>query len=298
MSTLYITRGLPASGKTTWAREWVAADPERARVNRDDLRAMLFEQPTYQWEQEKIVTKASRSAVKALLDSGVDVVADDMNLRPKYVREWQRFANAVGAVIQIVEFPITVEESVERDSKRDRVVGPEAIERMRKFLVKGALAPIPDDVATPHNEAAALYTPKPDSVPAIMVDIDGTMALMAGRSPYDLSQVGTDWPNPPVFQAVHAAASAGIAVVYCSGREEVSRKATGEWLAHHGAPCGPLFMREEGDNRKDFIVKRELFDAYIREEYDVRYVLDDRKQVVDMWRSIGLTVFQVALGDF
>ena len=45
-------------------------------------------------------------------------------------------------------------------------------------------------------------------------------------------------------------------------------------------------------------MKLELFDRHVRDSYDVRYVLDDRQQVVDAWRSIGLTVFQVAEGNF
>ena len=57
-------------------------------------------------------------------------------------------------------------------------------------------------------------------------------------------------------------------------------------------------MRAEGDNRKDAIVKMELFNKYIRHHYNVRRVYDDRQQVVDMWRSLGLTVLQVAPGQF
>ena len=49
---------------------------------------------------------------------------------------------------------------------------------------------------------------------------------------------------------------------------------------------------------EDVTMKLELFDRHVRDSYDVRYVLDDRQQVVDAWRSIGLTVFQVAEGNF
>lgn len=208
MSTLYITRGLPAAGKTTWAKTWVAAEPaSRARVNRDDFRSMLYETPDYSWPQESAVTEASRSAVRALLAAGRDVVADDMNLRPKYVREWARFAAANGAGLEVVEFPISVEESVDRDALRTRQVTEPVIRRMaQKYLQKGQLQPIPEEALN-------------DDTPA-------------------------------------------------------------------------------GDMRKDSIVKRELFDAHIRDVYDVHYVLDDRQQVVDMWRGLGLAVFQVAPGDF
>lgn len=59
-----------------------------------------------------------------------------------------------------------------------------------------------------------------------------------------------------------------------------------------------LHMRPAGDRRRDSIVKAELFDRHVRDQYRVLVVLDDRKQVVEMWRSLGLTCLQVAEGDF
>lgn len=298
MSTLTITRGLPASGKTTWAKAWVAADPSsRARINRDDFRAMLYGTPDYSWPQELAVTEASRNAVRALLAAGRDVVADDMNLRPKYVREWARFAAANGVELDVVEFPVSLEESIERDAARERPVGADVIRRMaQKYLQKGHLQPIPDQVFDePHAEA---YTPQPGTPAAVMVDIDGTLALHNGRSPYDLARCGDDLPNRAVIDAVRAAAADEMHIIYCSGREDSARDTTAEWLTRHVGIPGPLYMRDAADKRKDSIVKRELFDQHIRDRFDVRYVLDDRQQVVDMWRSIGLTVFQVAEGDF
>lgn len=112
------------------------------------------------------------------------------------------------------------------------------------------------------------------------------------------SRVAHDLPNPAVIEATRAAADSGAQIIYCSGREDSARAATAEWLDRHVGVPGPLHMRAATDGRKDAVVKRELFDAHIRDQWDVRYVLDDRQQVVDMWRELGLTVFQVAKGDF
>jgi hypothetical protein len=57
-------------------------------------------------------------------------------------------------------------------------------------------------------------------------------------------------------------------------------------------------MRHTKDLRKDSIVKGEIYDSVIAPNYNVFFVLDDRNQVVDFWRSKGLTCFQVAPGDF
>lgn len=300
MSTLIVTRGLPASGKTTWARRWVAKDPaSRSRVNRDDLREMLFEMPDYSHGQETAVTTAARSAVKALLLAGRDVVTDDTNLRPRYVREWARFAAANGAEIEVVEFPIHPDEAVRRDAARERVVGERVIRRMvEKYLPGGHLLPIPDEAFDFAADEPARYEPKPGTPLAVVVDIDGTLALHNGRSPYDLARVSGDLPNRGVVEAVRAAHAHGNAVVYLSGREDSCRADTQAWLDKHVGVDGPLFMRPAEDKRKDSIVKRELFDAHVRDHYDVLRVYDDRKQVVTMWRALGLTVCQVDEGDF
>jgi hypothetical protein len=57
-------------------------------------------------------------------------------------------------------------------------------------------------------------------------------------------------------------------------------------------------MRKYGDYRKDYVVKREIYEQLIAPDYDILCVLDDRNSVVDMWREIGLTCLQVAPGDF
>jgi len=50
--------------------------------------------------------------------------------------------------------------------------------------------------------------------------------------------------------------------------------------------------------RKDVIIKQEIYEEHIKDKYDVLFVMDDRNQVVEFWRSIGLTCFQVAEGNF
>jgi hypothetical protein len=97
------------------------------------------------------------------------------------------------------------------------------------------------------------------------------------------------------------ASAAGHFVLFCSGRSKAFDVVTVEWLGRHVLTddmAWDLFMRPAGDTRRDAIVKLELFDQHIRDHFDVRFVLDDRDRVVAAWRAIGLTVFQVAPGDF
>lgn len=299
MPTLTITRGLPASGKTTWAKKH-AIDTGAARVNRDDLRRMMFGKAQgLSWEQEKSVTVASRTSARAILAEGRDVVADDMNLRPRYVREWANLAREVGAELVVHEMPIDVETCRLRDRlRRPRDVGDDVIRGLaEKYVRGGTYLPVPGTEDAP---ARAPYVPRPGTPYAVMVDIDGTLANHGDRSPYDWSRVSEDTPVEAVRDVVAAARQAGYRIIYCSGRSDECRAATEAWLDLHAArrPDEPVLMRAAGDMRRDSIVKLELFDRHVRDGYDVRFVLDDRQQVVDAWRSIGLTVFQVAPGDF
>ena len=80
--------------------------------------------------------------------------------------------------------------------------------------------------------------------------------------------------------------------------EEKTRKDTETWLKQNKVPYSKLFLRKTGDNRRDASVKKEIYNTEILPYYNVNFVLDDRNQVVAMLRELGLTVFQVAEGNF
>lgn len=141
------------------------------------------------------------------------------------------------------------------------------------------------------------YEPVPGAPEVALVDLDGTLCLRrpGGRGPYDESTVIEDLVNVPVMRAVCALAAAGIPPVFMSGRKESCRDGTEEWLRRHCPfPGVGLFMRADGDTRVDWEIKYDLFTEHVRDRYRVVMVIDDRGQVVKMWRAIGLTVFDVA----
>lgn len=299
---LIITRGLPGSGKTTWARGLVALDPARwARVNRDDHRASMHG-GFHGDATERQVTAAAHAAISALLRKGVNVICDDTNLSSRHARELRRLAKLAGAEFEVHDMTdVGVEVCVQRDAQRTGTaqVGRDVITGMHARFIAGRPHPLPiaDDPAD--ATVAAPYTRPTGAATAIMVDIDGTVALMTARSPYDETRVHEDRPNRPVIEMVRAMYLAGHEVIFCSGRTDECRDATEKWLAEHiGIPYAALHMRAARDVRKDSVVKLELFDRHIRRMWDIVCVLDDRDQVVRAWRSIGLTVCQVAEGNF
>ena len=137
--------------------------------------------------------------------------------------------------------------------------------------------------------------------PTILVDVDGTLAIRGDRSPHDHDSSMEDHVNWPIVSLCDLLHSTGkFQVVIVSGREEIYRDITEYWFdTHNILPYRQaLFMRLQGDNRPDDIVKKELYEKEIKPRYIVWYVLDDRNRVVKMWRELGLTCLQVAEGDF
>lgn len=130
---------------------------------------------------------------------------------------------------------------------------------------------------------------------AIMVDIDGTLAHMNGRrKPYEWHLVGGD----DVDETIASITNKYDRVIVMSGRDEVCRAETQAWLAKHSINYDKLVMRPLNDNRKDSIVKWELYEKHVKPFWDIEFVLDDRQQVVDMWRENGLKCLQVSEGAF
>jgi hypothetical protein len=135
---------------------------------------------------------------------------------------------------------------------------------------------------------------------AIMVDLDGTLSLgHSGRTWYDAKTCNQDALNEPVAEVVRSMAEKGILILLCSGRMDTYLDPTLEFLEKYNIEYDKIWMREAGDYRPDSIIKHNMYDEKIKDKYEVLFVLDDRQQVVDMWRlAFGLTVFQVAPGDF
>lgn len=307
MPTLVILRGLPGSGKSTYARSWVNEDiTRRARVNRDTLRIMLHDGKWKGQPTEKQIMAARDATITTLLKQGIDVISDDTNLPNKTVRDLKQLATNLGAGFEIVDLTdIPVDVCVQRDRLRPTVVGEQVIRELHSRYVRGREYPLPfNDLSELVIDIPERYVTPKFKPYAIIVDIDGTIAHMNGRSPYDWSRVGEDSCDLAVLEIIRWAAVTGHTIVFCSGRDESCRDITEQWIKSHvakdyeGVMSWELFMRPVGDNRKDSIVKLELFNKYIRNEFAVLFVLDDRNQVVDMWRSLGLKTLQVEPGDF
>lgn len=278
---LVMYKGLPASGKSTAAKMVVDSSPHFARINKDDLRSMLH---NGKWSKgnERQIIKARNSLVIDALQMGRSVIVDDTNFAPIHEHELHKLAVACGAEFRVEFFDTPLEECIKRDLQRPASVG----ERVIRQMYNQYLRPVPPVIE---------YDPTlPD---AIICDIDGTLAHMDGRSPYEWLRVGEDKVDTAVRDILDRYYE-DTNILLLSGRDSICRPQTIEWCEANRVQYVDLFMRAANDNRKDNIVKRELYEQHIKGKYNVLFVLDDRNQVVDEWRALGLKVLQVAEGDF
>lgn len=138
MAKVIICQGLPASGKTTWAKEWVKEEPtRRVRFNRDDVRNMLGKY----WVpgRENLIDSIYDSFMNEAMLAGYDIVIDNMNLNDKTIKEIQRYVGEFNDWIRLsvldihydIEFKkfldVPLETLLERDSKREHPIGEKVI---------------------------------------------------------------------------------------------------------------------------------------------------------------------------
>lgn len=291
---LFIVRGIPASGKSRFANQWVTQDPlNRARVNRDDLRFATFGKYVLPHELEGVITKMEHALISALLSSGKSVVVDNMNLRAKYLKPYLELAQKAGAQVIHKDFPVEYAEAVRRNAARERQVPEDVMKRIyESFIRKGSFPkfPILEDLQSSTFEP---YVADMSKESAYIFDIDGTLALMVDRGPFEWAKVLGDVPNEPVVHMAKLLDSMGYKIIITSGRDEVCREDTEIWLDAQGVEYDALYMRPEGSGDKDTVVKLSIFNEHIRENYHVRGVFDDRLMVAKLWHELGLPLFRV-----
>lgn len=304
MTVLTCMRGMICSGKSTRARE-IAKESGGVVVNRDTIRLQLL--GTY-WtgnpEDEYRVTVAEEAQVLALMNADVPVVIDSCHLTASYLRKWSRWATRYGWGFAVEDVKTPVDVCLERLRRRnlatDRFIEASVLFNQAKRF------PIERWPVITKREFNPVPVERDNSLrKAIIVDIDGTIAEKCDRSPYDYSRVGEDGLHWDVAYLVDLLAQDDYDVLIVSGRDDTCRRETRDWLNSRGVEYQRLFMRdtekdidEYGGKDPDFLVKYRLFDEHIRGRWSVQYVIDDREQVISMWRGIGLRVLDVAGNEF
>ena len=303
MSKLLILVGAPGSGKSTFARYFLRTEDNWIRVNRDDFRLMQFGDSLMIPFYEERISKMVEASVLTLLKSDTNVIIDATNTSLRTIQDMIHTYTEY-ADISFKVFDLPVDELVKRCDKRyeetGKFISKSVVERnvanLKHTLEKFDFAPIPRKVQV----ATTSYATQDKNLPkAVICDLDGTLSLLNGRDPYNAATCDNDLLNEPVAAALKMAKQQGYQVILLSGREDKFREPTVRFLNKHQIGYDLLLMRTSNDFRKDNIIKRELFEGEILGKYFVEFLLDDRNQVVDMWRKdLHLPCFQVNYGDF
>lgn len=291
---LIILQGLPASGKTTYAMHLQEKNPDLYKVIAPSELNEMFNNGKDTFSNFKQIRSVLPHLIECFAEEGFSIIIDDYNLRKSDYSYYSTISEDIyktkGVQLELVTkfFDVPIKECVERDYLR---INSKGLRKIKSLYDKSDIPPYSE----PLNYAdRGAHLPK-----AIICDLDGTLALITDRDPYDAESCLSDQLNAPVADLIRMEKSLGTSIILLSGRNEISRTHTMTWLKQHNISFDTLLMRKDYDFRKDSLIKKEIYDECISPVYFVKYVLDDRDQVVNMWRKeLNLPCFQVNYGPF
>lgn len=307
--------GLPASGKSTRAKEIVDGGGNFKRVSKDNLRTMLHFNK-WNGRNEELTKDVEGIIASALLKAGFNVVVDDTNMGPKHLDWWKYLAKLAEASFEHEAIETPWDECVKRDkdSRREVPVGEAVIVQM---AMQYGLYPQPkkayvicDLDGTLSDTTGRLHFLRStceycggdgrDGKPCVLTNQEKKDGWKAEHQKRDwggfFGRISGDPVREDVKQQLKDFMKDGYEIVFMSGRPENYRTASEAWLAEHwGLPYATLIMRKENDKRPDTDVKKQLFERYLK-QFPIHKVIDDRPSVIRMWREEGLDVVDVGKG--
>ena len=297
---LIILVGISGSGKSTWSKkEWELNPTKTVIVNRDKIRELLFgfteAQMISYYDRKDLntlenqVNKYQEELISFSLRNGKKVIVDNTHLKQKYLNEYTKYDYPKKFIL----FNTPNHIALERAKERNRRVGLSVIENQSKQLntLLGKDFPLGEGVfeinfdLKSENKTIVQCTMFPK---AIICDIDGCLAQMTDRNPYDWNRVYEDKVQEHIKNIVNFHYENGYEVFIFTGRDGSCYGLTKEWLEDNGVKFHHLYSRKEKDQRKDSVIKEELFREHVMNKYYVEMVIDDRVQMLELWTSLGL----------
>lgn len=291
-----LTVGASGSGKTTWTNNFILSQKDKNNwidINRDKLRDLYSHPNKYKFSKvnENTITTIQRELIKESLKLGKSIIISDTNLNKNHRINLLAFLSELGykGKVEFEYFYLPIQTLLDNNLNRTDSRPLEVIYRMSKQMREEMGKPI--------------YKANKELPKAIIFDIDGTLAHNKGhRGPFEYDKSIDDEVDGFLVEQLRFNYYTGINIIILTGREsdKDSNKSsvTVEWLNKHGIPFDEIYCRAHKDHRNDAIVKEELFFDNIADRFNVQCVFDDREQVVNMWRDIDVTCYQVAKNLF
>lgn len=139
---LTLTSGLPASGKSTWAKAVEAKNQMVKRVNRDDIRTELFGEDyhtgSFPKKAEDKVTTVEIARVARYLAHGYHVISDNTYLFPGAIQRMMDVAQEMGVPVSIQRFNVDAAECKRRNIARGAEGGRQVPEHIMDHMIQHA----------------------------------------------------------------------------------------------------------------------------------------------------------------
>jgi predicted kinase len=311
---LIIMIGVPGSGKTTWAKQYLEEHKNDefkwVRVSRDDIRMMCFN-VEFDTANEVTVTQIEDKLVRLALEEGKNVLIDATHINRKSRNKWHKLALDIGG-INVIEkgFKIDLETCLERNRNRDRKVPEVIIRNMHERLQKSKFEEWKETIYPEYVVETSIYNKKLSD--AIICDLDGTICDNSWRNVYNTALCEQDRPIGEIIDLINLESGIFLEddnreclqakILFVTARSEIYREKTNKWLMKHVSLTRgsnfDLLMRPDCDKRHATIIKRELYEQHVKGKYNVKYTLDDNPAICRMWRRLGLKTLQLSDVEF
>ncbi len=298
MKKIILCKGLPASGKSTWAKEFIADKKDWVRINNDDLNAMMFGE-AFSDKGGSTTDSVRLELVDYFMTKKKNIIIDNTNLHPKHhdyfvelLAEYNDGQKEVKSpeiyALDVKDFTnVSLNECLKRNKARANPVPEKVIRMMHTQYIKPTQKVVTQDKTLPK---------------AIIVDIDGTIATMNGRSPYDATKYYTDEPIEDMVDLVKMYLANDHKLIFLTGRHEAGRAVTVKWLkdkCNIHAKHYDLLMRKDDDKSPDYEYKELMFNTHVKDKFYVPVWFEDRIRNVMMAREkLGINALQCGDGDF